>query len=579
MPVVPPLDPWFLGGTLDVYYYLGYWIFGVLGIASGVPSYITFNLALPTVLGLSAMMMYALGRLLTRKYAFLTLATFLVVNPSFIWQVVQGKTLGTVFWDSTRTIPDTINEYPLFSFLWGDVHAHVIGIFNQVFFLFLMVYAWTRWDTLSPRERLLIIALSAMSLGSMPLINTWDVIVYAPVTILVGLIIWYRSGETPLSPGAGIPEIMGNTAARVRRGIAALVAADAWKTRKKTLFSSEIITGSPFAYLVLVPSLAILSFLPFYLQMNTRGIQGVGLVHTPTSPVDFLLVHGLFLLLMVIYLAGDIGKRPLLLIIPLAIAIAGYSAAALATVPLVYLLARRTRSPADIIAILGLSIIIMCEVFYLVDNMGETYYRMNTLFKFYIAAWLMMGSSSFAMLATLIERRIGPVTFPTWISRAALVAVCVALLVVPLVLPLDSPYRGATLDGLDYVNGAHPGDAEAVAFLRSIPGNIGLVEAEGGDYTYYSRISSFTGIPAVIGWSFHEFMWRDDADGWYGRRMADVRMMYEQPDRTEALMRTYNATHLYVGDLERERYTIRVGEAGLPLLYDRGGVQIYTLPV
>ncbi|OPX72089.1 MAG: hypothetical protein A4E38_00731 [Methanoregulaceae archaeon PtaB.Bin108] len=117
-----------------------------------------------------------------------------------------------------------------------------------------------------------------------------------------------------------------------------------------------------------------------------------------------------------------------------------------------------------------------------------------------------------------------------------------------------------------------------MAFLRSIPGNIGLVEAEGGDYTYYSRVSSFTGIPSVIGWTFHEYMWRDDADGWYGRRMADIKTIYEQPERTEVLMRAYNATHLYVGDLERERYTIRVHEAGLPLIYDRGGVQIYSLP-
>ncbi|MCU0632219.1 MAG: DUF2298 domain-containing protein [Methanolinea sp.] len=578
IPVVPPLDPWFLGGYLDVYYYLGYWIFGVLGLTCGVPSSITFNLALPTVLGLSAMMMFALGRLLTRRYAYLTLATFLVVNPSFIWQVIQGKTLGAVLWDSTRTIPDTINEYPLFSFLWGDVHPHVIGIFNQVFFLFILVYAWVRWSTLGPRERLLVIVLSGISLGSMPLINTWDVIVYAPVTILFGLMIWYRGGEPSLSPGAGNLEILLAAGRRVTAGVVAFLKCRYWKARLETVPFLRGIAAAPCAFLLLVPPIAVLSYLPFYLQMNTRGIQGVGLVHTPTSPVDFLLVHGFFLLLMVIYLARDIRERPWLLVIPFAIAVAGYSAAALAALPLVYLLARRTRAPAEILAILGLSIVIMCEVFYLVDNMGETYYRMNTLFKFYIAAWLLMGSSSFAMLGTMLDRWRGPVTFPAWLSRAALVALSVALLITPLVLPLDSPYRGATLDGLEYVISAHPGDADAVAFLRTLPGNLGIVEAVGGDYTYYSRVSSFTGIPAVIGWTFHEFMWRDDADGWYGDRIADVKTIYEQPDQTTALMQAYNATHLYVGELEREQYSVRVHEAGLPLLYDRGGVQIYALP-
>ncbi|MBP7120253.1 MAG: DUF2298 domain-containing protein [Methanolinea sp.] len=578
VPQVPPLDPWFLGGYLDVYYYLGYWIFGALGIVSGVPSYITFNLALPTVLGLSAMTMYAIGQLLTKRYAFLTLATFLLVNPSFIWQIIQGKTLGSVFWDSTRTIPNTINEYPLFSFLWGDVHPHVIGIFNQVLFLFLMVYAWTRWNSLGPKDRMYIILLSAMSLGSMPLINTWDVIVYAPVTVLTGLILWYHDGRTDAPLNAGILEILKVTSRRMKEGFIAHVRGGIRGSFRDLRIHPGCVAASPFAFLVSVPVLAVLAYLPFYLQMNTRGVQGVGLVHTPTNPVDFLLVHGFFLFLIIICLISDIRDRPWLLVFPFAIALIGYVAAALAALPLVYLATRKGRSSADIVAILGLSILIMCEVFYLVDNMGDTYYRMNTLFKFYIAAWLMMGASSLAMLARLLDRMTGTLSFPRWASRVALVAVSVALLVIPLVLPLDSPYRGASLDGLDYLNSAHPGDAEAVAFLRTIPGNIGIVEAEGGDYTYYSRVSSFTGIPAVIGWSFHEYMWRDEGDGWYGRRMADVKTMYEQPDRTESLMRTYNATHIYVGELERERYTVRVRDAGLPILYDRGGVQIYSLP-
>ncbi|OPX66409.1 MAG: hypothetical protein A4E36_02052 [Methanoregulaceae archaeon PtaB.Bin009] len=578
VPVVPPPDPWFLGGYLNVYYYFGYWMIGAVGIVSGVPSYIAFNLALPTVLGLSAMMMYALGRLLTRRFAYLTLATFLVANPSFIWQIIQGKSLGTVFWDSTRTIPDTINEYPLFSFLWGDVHPHVIGIFNQVLFLFILVYAWTRWKSLQPQDRMGVILLAALSLGAMPLINTWDVIVYAPVTVLIGLVIWYQGGRPSPAPGAGNLEILYSSGRRVISGLARFLEEKTWQAEKTLVPTLERIASAPYAFLLLVPVVSIVLYLPFYFQMNTRGIQGVGLVHTPTGPVDFLLVHGLFLVLMVIYLYRDIWKHPLLLIIPFIIWLSGHGAAALAAIPLVYLLCRRTRNPAEVLAILGLSIAIMCEVFYLVDNMGETYYRMNTIFKFYISAWLLMGASSFAMLAEMLDRRMGEIPSPALLARAALIAVALFLLVTPLVLPLDSPYRGATLDGLDYVNSAYPGDAEAVAFLRTLPGVNGIVEAVGGDYTYYSRVSSFTGIPAVMGWSFHEFMWRDDTDGWYGRRIDDVKTMYEKPDQTESLMRSYNATHIYVGDLEREQYGVRVHEAGLLLVYDRAGVQIYALP-
>jgi len=578
VPVVPPLDPWFLGGYLDVYYYFGYWMIGALGIVSGVPSYITFNLALPTVLGLSAMMMYALGRLLARRFAYLTLATFLVANPSFLWQIMQGKSLGTVFWDSTRTIPDTINEYPLFSFLWGDVHPHVIGIFNQVLFLFILVYALTRWQSLRPRERLSVILIAAISLGAMPLINTWDVLVYAPVTVLIGLVIWYKGGTPSPPPGAGNLEILRLATKRAVSGVFGLLGVNKGEKERGGADALQKILGHPAAFLFLVPVVSVLLYLPFYFQMNTRGIQGVGFVHTPTTPADFLLVHGIFLVIMVLYLYRDIWKRPLLLLVPLVVWLSGHGAAALAAIPLVYLLCRRTRTPSEVLAILGLSIVIMCEGVYLIDNMGETYYRMNTIFKFYISAWLLMGASSFAMLAEMIERRVGVIRSPVWLGRAALAVVAVFLLVTPLVLPLDSPYRGATLDGLDYVKSAYPGDAEAVAFLRALPGVHGIVEAIGGDYTYYSRISSFTGIPAVLGWSFHEFMWRDDTDGWYGRRIEDVRTMYERPDRTESLMRAYNATHIYVGDLEREQYAVRVHEAGLFPVYDRGGVQIFALP-
>ena len=104
LPVVPPLDPWFAGGVIDGYYYLGYWMFGCLGIVSGVPSNIAFNLALPTVLGISAVILYAIGDLLIGRLRWLLLATLLMPNPSFFYQILLGKGLNSVMWESN---PDT----------------------------------------------------------------------------------------------------------------------------------------------------------------------------------------------------------------------------------------------------------------------------------------------------------------------------------------------------------------------------------------------------------------------------------------------------------------------------------------
>ncbi|NLZ29619.1 MAG: hypothetical protein GX885_02540, partial [Methanomicrobiales archaeon] len=104
-----------------------------------------------------------------------------------------------------------------------------------------------------------------------------------------------------------------------------------------------------------------------------------------------------------------------------------------------------------------------------------------------------------------------------------------------------------------------------------------IIEAEGGDYTYYSRVSSFTGIPAVLGMPFHEYMWRGD-EGRIGERTADLRMIYEQPSRSIDLARKYNATLLYVGVEERDRYTVSLPVGALELIYDAEGVQVYRIP-
>ena len=293
-PVVPPLDPWFSGGTLNVYYYLGYWMFGCLAIASGVPSNIAFNLALPTVFALAGVVVYAIGTLMLQRFRWLPLLIFFLPNPSFFYNLALGKAISSVVWDSTRTIANTINEYPLFSFIWGDVHAHVVSIFNQVFLIFLLLFAYKRWESLDSRGKWLVCILSALSLGSMPLINTWDVLIYAPITLLFGLLILWRN---------------------------------------RTFLHST----TSWLYLCTVPPLAILSYLPFYLELKTNT-GGIGIVPAPlsSSVPEFLLVNGLFIAIFVAVLHREIIEHPIFLLAIVPFVITGYFAAAVAVVPLVY---------------------------------------------------------------------------------------------------------------------------------------------------------------------------------------------------------------------------------------------------
>jgi len=535
VPTVPPLDPWYAGGTLDVYYYLGYWMDGVLGLVSGVPSTIAFNLALPTVLGLAVVSLYALGHLLLDRYRWLPVVALFLPNPSAIYHILIGDAWFDVLWGSTRTIENTINEYPIFSMLWGDVHPHVMSFFNQGFLLFLLVFAYMRWGTLSMRGRALLCGLAALSLGSMPGFNSWDVLVYAPVTLAFGLLIWWRYGNLRLD------------------------SLNSWMV------------------LAAVPPLAILTYLPFYLQLNSPGVAGVAIVPTPSAPVEFLLVHGFFLAVLIAYCAPDIRRRPYLLLAAVPFVLAGYPAAAIAAVPLVYLLARRRFTAVETLAMLGLAIILVTELIYLVDNMGETYFRMNTVFKFYLPAWFLMGTASLAVIGEWLRGAGIDRQIPDRAEKALPVLVAVLLLIAPFAINVDFGYGSHTLDGAAYLEGSNPSDAAAIAFLRTLPGDHVIVEAEGGDYTYYSRVSSFTGIPAVIGMPFHEYMWRGD-EGRISERSADVRAIYEQPDRTVDLARAYNATLLYVGAAERERYAVSIPTDALELIYDAQGVQIYRIP-
>jgi YYY domain-containing protein len=534
-PVVPPLDPWFAGGSLNVYYYLGYWMFGCLGIVSGVPSNIVFNLALPTIFGMSALSIYAIGTLALNRYRWLPLVVLFIPNPSFFFQIIQGTAWGAVLWDSTRTIAGTINEYPLFSFLWGDVHAHVISLFNQALLIFLLLFAYTQWERLGTRDKYLAGIFTAISLGSMPLINTWDVLIYAPLTVLAAALILRRT----------------------------------WNTTDR---------NSSVMFLIAVPMLAVLSYLPFYLQLQTHA-GGIGIVHTPSDPFEFLLVNGLFLGIIILFLQRDIIRRPWLLLITLPFLLTGYVTAAIIIIPAIYMarliITEKETDFSGLLAFFGLAILIFCELFYLKDNMGDTFFRMNTVFKTYLPAWLMLGIASFSMTGKwLSERRLIP-HIPARYTAITAVIVVSMLFILPFVIPVNQNYGAGTLDGLAYLSDSHPGDAAAVAYLRTLAGNEIIVEAEGGDYTYYSRISSFTGIPAIIGMPFHEYMWRSDDTGWFSSRLADIKSIYEDPEKTVPLMKKYHATLLYVGDAERERYDVHLPVSGLERIYSAMGTEIY----
>ncbi len=553
-PVVPPFDPWFSGGYLTIYYYLGYWLVAALGLCSGVPSNIAFNLALPTVLGTSAVSVYAASSLVVKRFRWLPLLTFIMMNPAFFSLLAPEKGLGSVFWDSTRTITDTIHEYPLFSFLLGDVHPHVVGLMVQSALLMLLFFAITRWNSLSIRQKTATGVTIALALGTMLPLNTWDLFAYAPLVLATGLYIALTSTGLPFSR---------------------------WLRKGPARLPSDPVAGSVaghplFQFWVLVPAVSVLMYLPFLLMLDTGAAQGIGWVTSPSSPVQFLLAHGVFIVLLTATLVPEMKKRPYLLLVPVLISLCGYPAIGIATIPLVFLFSCRFRDPEHLMAAAGLIALIVCEIVFIRDSFaGGEYYRMNTVFKFSYVAWVLLGVSTFIAVARALEQLRLPAPSRPW--SAVLPAIAVAVLfLVPLVVPIDVPYgETRTLDGMAYLDNAHPGDAAAIAYLRTLPGNHTVVEAVEGDYSYYSRISTFTGIPTILGWPFHEVQWRSSTGDWYAERTTDIASIYEDPDQCTAIMDRYGADLLVVGDLEQEKYNVLLPETGLLMVHESDGTAVY----
>ncbi|KLK88610.1 hypothetical protein SZ63_06325 [Methanoculleus sediminis] len=534
-PVVPPLDPWFAGGHLTVYYYLGHWLMGSLAIVTGIPSEAAFNLIPGTVYGTSFVALYALGHLILPRWRWLPLTALLLVPPSVIWFLATGSDLYYALQDTNWIIPGARFEFPVFSLFLGNVHAFEMAAFNQIFLIFLLGFIWCRWGALDTRGRFGLLSLLGLSVGSMPLFCSWDALVYAPAVAAFLLLVLARE--------------------RDRSTLAAAVA---------------------------VPAVAFLIYLPYYLHLEPAGIGGIGWGLPPTDLLAFLAVWGGFLGIVYVAVARDIRRFPVALAVAVPALAAGYAALALLLVPLTYLLLRRGRSFGGLLCIAGLTVLAFCEIFHFQEMLGGDYSRFNTIFKFYFDAWVLVGTGSLLLAGGWLAGR--RAFLPETARKGAAVAAAIALVAAPVALDVDigrgllgidyPPAGYGTLDGFAYLEATRPGEAAAIGFLRTLGGDHRIVEAENGDYGYYSRVSSFSGIPTILGQIGHELTWRGNG-AWYTERPADIRAIYEDPERTLALMEKYNATLLYVGEPEHKRYDVRLPDRGLRLIYDEEGVRIY----
>jgi uncharacterized membrane protein len=205
---------------------------------------------------------------------------------------------------------------------------------------------------------------------------------------------------------------------------------------------------------------------------------------------------------------------------------------------------RAADRPALALAALGVFMLLVPEALFVKDGYGEGLHRMNTVFK------------SYAQASTLLA-----VVAPALVARAArgkgMRALLVLLVVVPMLphlvaLGMQGLRAGDHgLDGLAWMGAA---DRALVEHLVTMPPGTTLVESVGEAYTDAGRISAATGVPAFLGWSNHELVWRGASYQQELRRRRDlVERIYSStsPEEIARLMGRTGCDLLVIGTLER----------------------------
>ena len=633
----PPYDPWFAGGYLNYYYY-GFVLIAMPVKLLGIVPSIAYNFILPTLFATVGICAFSIGWNLIAKdeggrvkdeslpgphssfsnypsafvaglsASFLTvllgnLGTIqLLYNKlqqlgslgAFTWEstfvqrltwaidgtkmLFSGASLpignGDWYWDPSRVVPpgpgNAITEFPLFTFIYSDLHAHMI-----VMPVALLALSW---------------ALSVLGTG--PLWKTQghpesDRRVSAAVILLIGGLIL----------GAVYPTNLSDAYTYLLIGIAAL-AYSIWRYAEVESNTRRIllVLGAVIALYVLSRYL----YLP-YREWYSQAYSALEQWKGPFTPVASYLTHwGIFLFIIVSWMTWEtrewMAQTPLsalrklkpyqlliegtlvgLVVVMLATQYLGTSVgwiaipiAAWAGVLLLNPKLPDTKRLALFLIGTAMFITVLVEVAVVRGDIG----RQNTIFKFYMQAWLMLAVSAGAALAWTLPAffRWLPGWRVFWQTGVVLLVGGAAMFTISGTAGkirdrwiVDAPH---TLDAMTFMNYADYDDfgqrldlSEDYRAIRwaqqNIKGSPVIVEANCSEYRWCTRFTIYTGLPGVVGWNFHQRQQRALTSPWVEERVAAIGNFYNSIDAkfTRDFLKMYDVKYIIVGQLERAAYT------------------------
>jgi YYY domain-containing protein len=486
---------------------------------------------------------------------------------------------GDWYWIPSRVYPnEPITEFPFFTFLYADPHAHMYALPVTV-----LVIAWLisilrakwewgdedgRWAWLQFGSSML---LGGLAIGSLRPINTWDLPTYLTLSVVVILYTAIKYAKIPDKL------LVGFSFAIKRISIA--------------LFISGLLVG--------------LSFLLYqpYARWYGQGYNAIDLWTGDRSPFWSYFTHwGLFLFVIVSWMVWEtrdwMAKTPVssvkilqpygglialagisLLVLSILLVIKGVQIGWL-TLPLAawagVLILRKDQPDVKrmVFFMVGTALVLTLavELIVLRGDIG----RMNTVFKFYLQAWVMLSLSSGAALIWLFPSirdewlkgwRIGwQAAFTVLVMSAAMFTLLAGADKIRDRMSKTAPHG---LDGLTFMNTSTYSDNgvdmdlsqdfRAIQWMQdNVQGSPVIVEAHTVEYRWGSRFTIYTGLPGVVGWNWHQRQQRAITPSeWVTNRVEEVGTFYRTDSRawTVDFLKRYNVCYIIVGQLERAYYS------------------------
>lgn len=531
----PPADMWLAGETIN-YYYFGHLTAAVLTKLSGLDSAITYNLMMATLFALSFTAAFCLGG----NLIFLAAEKKSPKKPRGLKWTIAGGLLTAVL----LTLGG--NLHPLWWFLkngnfktywYPDATRFIVPKFGALdntiheFPIYSFVVADLHGHLLNLPFVLLFLAIAFITFTQKKL----SLYSLAFISLLLGVFYMTNSWDLPI-----YSLILGGLLFY-------------WHYLRHGFKLKTLIKSVQLGIICLLG--AILFSLPFHLHF--KGIaKGVALVDFRSPPWMFLVLWG-FSLVMTISFAFFIFRKKI---------------------------SKRFSVNHFILVLILVSwfLIILPEFIYVKDIYIHSHQRANTMFKLTYQSFVMFsfisGYTIISLLASLKKKTV----------KIALFSFIFFLLSFILIYPYFAVrsyyglkvYQG--LYGLFYLNHLYPNDHQAILWLKkNVAGQPVIAEAVGESYTDFARVSANTGLPTVLGWRVHEWLWRGSFDE-AGKRTEEVKNIYESSDltSTQLLLKKYGVNYVFVGTLERNQYPQlkenKFGQLGIEI-FREGNTKIYQI--